>query len=385
YLTRGEPVLLEIWKKVADEFMKENPGITVRIENVDYNGYWSKILTMITAGTPPDVIFLESNRMTGYIEKGALTDLTPFLTKNKEFRIKDFFDVAIQPYMKDKHVYGLPNDVAAIVMFYNKSLFDEAGLPYPKKGWTWDDLIKVSKKLTKDKNKDNVIDQYGLAYYDSDLAISQNNGSMFNRVEKPTQCLLNTKAVKEAVKFCYDLSYTYKVAPKNSDFQDTDGRMMFIMGRVAMIPDGHWMVPKFKKEITGFKWDVVVMPRKKKMAGSGRGSCLAIPAESKNKEAAFRFIKFATGFEGQKLLMQSDFSAPALKSIAGSEYFLSPPPQNERAFIDMIKCAELEPKLSNWDEVRDYINRELDKIWLDLEPMDKVLDETTRDVNKMLK
>ncbi|MBU1078581.1 MAG: sugar ABC transporter substrate-binding protein, partial [Spirochaetes bacterium] len=384
YFSRGEPVLLEIWQTVSEKFMEKNPDVKVNIENVDYELYWSKLLTMIAAGTPPDVIFLESNRMTSYITKGSLTDLTPFIEKDEKFRIEDFFNIAISPYMRNGRLFGLPNDVATVVMFYNKNLFDEAGLPYPNKNWTWADMLKIAKKLTRDIDNNGKIDQYGLAYYPHEIAIPQNGGSRFDNAENPTRCMLNAPAAKEAIQFCNDLSHKYKVSPTMSDFQDTDGRTMFVIGRIAMIPDGHWMVPRFKKEINKFKWDVVVLPRKKQQAGSGRGSGFAIPSGSKNKEAAFRFIKFVTGFEGQKILMKAGFSMPALKTIAKSVHFQNPPPENKQAFIDMTKAAVLEPKLESWNEVQDMEDSELDRIWVNEEKAETVLKRLAKNLNKII-
>lgn len=384
YFSRGEPVLLEIWNRVAEEFMKKNPQIRVKIENVDYNAYWPKLLTMIAAGTPPDVVFLESNRMTSYIKKGSLTDLTEYIKKDKSFKYSDFYDIALKPYMRNKKLYGLPNDVATVVMFYNQNIFDEASIPYPKSSWTWDDLLKIAKQLTLDKNNDGKVDQYGLAYYPYDIAIFQNGGDFFNDPANPKKCMLNTKAVQQAVAFCRDLHYKYHVAPTQTEFQDNDGRTMFTMGKIAMIPDGHWMVPRFSKEIKNFNWDVVVLPRKKVRAGSGRGSCFAICQGSQNKEEAYQFIKFITGFEGQKILMESGFSMPALKKIADSKYFRQTLPKNKEAFIEMTRAAHLEPMLENWEEIQSIQSVKLDKVWLNQEAEGPVLDSLTKKINKLL-
>jgi multiple sugar transport system substrate-binding protein len=385
YFSRGEPVLLKIWVNVAEEFMKKNPDIKVRIENLDYGAYWSKLLTLMAAGTPPDVIFLESNRMTSYILKDSLTDLTPFIEKDRDFNINDFFSIGIKPYMRGGKLYGLPNDVAAQVIFYNKDLFNKAGLPFPKDNWTWDDMLKDAQAMTLDFNNDGRIDQYGIAYYDADAAVFQNGGKYYDNPENPQKCLMNLPENLEAYQFCKDLTYKYHVQPTQTEYQDTDGRTMFSLGRVAMIPDGHWSIPRYMKEAKNFKWDVQVYPKKKRIAGLGRGSCFAIPSGSKNKDAAFRFIRFITGYDGQKILMESQFSMPALKKIAYSKLFMTPANINKKAFITMTESCEMEAKLLNYEEINSTIQRELDNVWLDKEPTQTVLERLAKKINELIK
>lgn len=147
--------------------MEAHPDIKVRIENVTYDAYWPRFLTMVAGGIPPDVIFLESTRLASFASKGTILDLDPFIEADEEINMADFYPLALDALRYKGRLYALPNDIAVFAMFYNKDMFDEAGsIPHPQKGWTWDDFLEISKKLTRDIDGDGKIDQFGSSFRD---------------------------------------------------------------------------------------------------------------------------------------------------------------------------------------------------------------------------
>ncbi len=383
YFARATTDQLEIWNKVMDNFMKENPDIKVHIENVPYQEYWSKLLTMSAGGTSPDVIFMESTRLPSFVEKDSLLAVDDLVKKDKDIKLNDFYPVALNMFKYNGKLYGLPNDLAIIAMYYNKDAFDKAGVDYPGADWTWNDMIEIGKKLTIDKNKDGTPDQYGLTHYSWDIAVYQSGGDVVDNVFKPEKSTFNTPAVKKALNFCRDLAFKHKISPPPVQQQYRTVYEMFTSGYVAMTMDGHWMVPNYRK-IKSFKWDVQVLPKGKKSAGLAYGSCYSIPKGSKHPEAAWRLIKYLASKEGQKVLVSDGFSVPALKSIAKSKIFLSPPPDNQKAFLDMIKVGHLKAQTPHYSQIEDIWRNRLDLFWLGKASAEKACRKIDNEVNKVL-
>jgi ABC-type glycerol-3-phosphate transport system substrate-binding protein len=97
-------------------------------------------------------------------------------------------------------------------------------------------------------------------------------------------------------------------------------------------------VPTYSK-IRRFRWEVAPLPKGKVRANNALGSCLSIPSKSRHKDAAWRYIKFLAGPEGQRIMVGADFSTPARKSIARSREFLQPPPQSEQVFVALKRLG----------------------------------------------
>ena len=384
YYARATTDQLIIWKKVINDFMEKNPDIIVKIENVPYMEYWSKLLTMSAAGAAPDVIFMESTRLPSFVEKDNLMSIDELVAKDKDINLNDFYPVALNMSKYKEKLFGLPNDLAIICLYYNKDAFDKAGIAYPKPGWTWDDMVRMGKKLTIDKNNDGTPDQYGLTHYSWDIAIYQSGGDVVDDVLNPKRSTFSTPAVKTALMFCRDLAFKHKIAPPPVQQQYRTTYEMFTSGYVAMTMDGHWMVPNYRT-ISSFKWDVQILPKGVKTAGLAYGSCYSIPKGSKHPEAAWKLIKYLASREGQKALVSDGFSVPALKSIANSDVFLSPPPDNQKAFLDMIKVGHLKAQTPRFNQLEDIWRTQLDLFWLGKATADTVTKKIDDEVNKVLK
>ncbi|MBU1078837.1 MAG: sugar ABC transporter substrate-binding protein [Spirochaetes bacterium] len=391
FLIRGTPEEINLWQKAVDLFMKENEDVKVRLEFVPYSEYWSKIETMMAGGTSPDVIFLESTRMASFIRLKALQPLDEYVEKDKGFNKNDFYPQAINACLYNDKLYGIPNDMAIYALYYNQDLFQQAGVPYPPKDWNWMDFLSAAKKLTIDKNKDGTPETYGFnigwTYY---LWIWQNGGDFYDNPKNPKKAVFNSKETKEALLFLKDLMHKYKVAPTFAQASSFGSSAeMFMTGRVAMIIEGHWMVPQFK-QIKSFTWDVAKtsaaeLPKKRVKANYNAGSCFSIPRLSENKENAWKLIKFLSGDKGQEILISAGFSTPALRTEKITDLFLkSSPPKNNGMFLDMINVAHLPPVIPKYNEMSDMLYRELDYIWLDKKPIDEVMKSIEKELNKFI-
>ena len=383
FYTRFTPDEMTLWEESIKEFNKLYPDIKVKIENYPYAQYWPKLQTMIAAGVAPDVIFLESTRVPVFLEKDCLLPLNEFI-KNGNLKETDFDDGVIDAYKKDGNIYGLPNDIAMYAMFYNKTLFDQRGVPYPKTGWTWDDFLQKAEKLTFGSKNDKV---YGFAIgWTPMLWILQAGGDYFTDNKNPVKSAINSRESIKGFEFVMDLMYGRKVAPSVVEVQSLGNHQeMFKMGKVAMIIEGHWVVPSFEREIKNFEWDFVECPKGKRNAVFNFGSCFAIPKLAKNPVGAYKFIEFMAGEKGQLILLKGGFSTPVLKSSKVKQFFINRSQRNEKVFLDSIRYAKLLPFTPKFDELNNVMSEELDLLWLKKEPIQTVLNRLAVKMEKIVK
>jgi len=157
----GAPEELAVWQAVVDDFHKANPNITVKVDVSDWDSYWTKLNTLIAGGTPPDVFAMDAPLFMDWQNRGALLNLQPYIDADPAF-LSGIYPQTLSAYKTADGYYGLPRDFQTIVLFYNKDMFDAAGVEYPTSDWTYDDMLAAAKKLTLDKDNDGKIDQYGI-------------------------------------------------------------------------------------------------------------------------------------------------------------------------------------------------------------------------------
>ncbi|MCE5300087.1 MAG: sugar ABC transporter substrate-binding protein [Spirochaetia bacterium] len=381
---------IQIIKEMVDKFQKDTK-VTVSAERAPSGPpYMEKVLTQFAGGSAPDVLFVEANNFKEFAEKGVLEDLTPYLNEETTMKIGDFYPEIIKRFTIDGKLFVLPRDIAPIcVVYYNKKMFDEAGVKYPKDDWTWADMLKTAKKLTK-KDANGMTTVFG--FVDDwpiwETFVFSNGGSMVDNVERPTKCTLDKKAAIEAVQFRADLINKYHVSPSPSQMTGMGGMGtadMFISGRVAMFFSGIWKTPTFRA-IQNFEWDVVTFPSSKSSnrGYASGGSGYAIVKTAKDKKAAWKLVTYLAGVEGQKKLAATGLAQPAMKAIAESPAFLDgKAPKHKDIVLKAVKYAKFSPRVANWDEINvSMIAPAFDKIWNGKEDANTVLKELVPQINE---
>lgn len=363
YIGYCTPEEVPIMQNAFKEFEKENPDIKVNFIWVSaWNEYWAKIMAMIAAGTPADVMYMGGEFLPAMQKKDVFEDLSPYFEKDKEIKKSDFFPQALESYTYKGKLYGFPRDVAPVLMFYNKDIFDRAGIKYPDESWDWKKLLEVSKKLTKDTDGDGKIDQFAFDVYGAGELyqcfrfIQQNGGMIFSADGKSS--MLDSKESIEALQFLSDLVLKYHVSPNAYEKAGID---LFITGRIAMHEDGYWMVTHYRKMIKDFRWDVAPIIKNKKRVGTLFGTAYVMAKSSKNKEEAWKLMKFIAGPKIQEYNVREGLAIPALKTVALRKDILELPyVQN---FVNAIKYSVPPPFNENWKEFAHTFTLELDKLF----------------------
>ena len=135
----------------------------------DWDAYWDKLQTGLAGGAAPDVFAMDGPLGPDYQSRDVLLDLTPFI-EAENYDLGQLDDNAVKDFTtKDGVVFGLPRDLNVVALYYNKDMFDAAGIAYPDDTWTWDKLVEVGKQLTKDTDGDGTIDQWGIYTETTDM------------------------------------------------------------------------------------------------------------------------------------------------------------------------------------------------------------------------
>ncbi len=389
----GDIIEMKNVEKIIKD-IKLTKGITVTQERAPSGSpYMEKVMTEAAGGNLPDILFVEEGNFKYLQDSGLLVDLTPYIEndKDKDFNIKDYYPEIVDRFTVDKKLYVIPRDIAPIcVVYYNKKLFDEAGVAYPKDDWTWKDLLEKAQKLTKRDAKGNVT-QYG--FLDEwtiwEAWVYSNGGAIVDDIKHPTKIVLDSPEAIAGIQFRADLANKYKVTPPpvviNSTTMGWYGTASkFTEGKIAMFYTGYWKAGYFR-DIKDFDWDVVMFPKgpKGKRGFPSGGSGYAITSQCKNKELAWQVLKRFAGEKGQIDLSSEGGLQPAIIKLAESKQFMDDQkPKNKKIMLDAVKYIHFTPLIKEWEEIGiKYISPALDRVWNDEDTAEKALKKITKEIN----
>ncbi len=212
-------------------FEAENPEVhisTVSIEQILGTGpggsNWPDDAYLRLAAAA-DVIDAPATRQA--VQQGALLDLTHFFESDPNVKPDAFYPGLLESVRWDGKIWSLPVEVTYSLIYYDKRLFDAAGLPYPQPGWTWDDFLAAAKALT--VRSGDTVSQWGFVEpsFDPVTFVQARAGLLFNADTYPPKARLDDAAVVEAVRWYTDLFLTHKVSPYYSSTERGGGRVMF--------------------------------------------------------------------------------------------------------------------------------------------------------------
>lgn len=293
----GSPAELPPYQEIVKQFEAENPDIKVEIINYPWSTYFDKIQAMMAAEDAPDVMFLHT--IPSWAAKGVLEDLTPYIEKSN-FPVSAYNQELLSTFMYKGRIYGFPRDNDTTVLFYNKGLFDEAGVPYPDYSWDWQKFLDAARKLTKRDARGRVI-QWGVVLERNKwhLWIHMNGGRIVDNYDSPTKCTLNERAAVEAIQFIADLILNYKVAPSIAELaQLGSSAELFTTGRVAMVLTNAAQINMFLTN-KSLRFGVAPLPYKLTRSNTLGGAGFVMYSKSKNKDAAWKFMQFLCGPKGK--------------------------------------------------------------------------------------
>ena len=381
-----ESTFLDVQKEFDKKFMERYPHIEIRLENFAWENILEKYQTQAAAGTLPDVFYVHCSWAQQFIRQGLLMPLNSYIESTPNFNMDDMFPVGLTPYRANGTLYGLPYDAGPMALFYNKDMFDEAGLPYPTDDWVLDDLLDNAKKLTKDLNGDGRVDQWGisgtLTHETINAPVLAGFGARLVN-EDETETLVTTPEAAEAFKWWIALDTEHKVAP--SPAQVSAIVEPFTFGRVGMTFGGSWMMERWLRYGT-FDADVAHVPagpagRYTTVAGSGYG----ISASTKHAEAAWLYLSEYLSEEGVKFMWGRTGRGSPSRLSAWPDFIQAWEGKNVRVFEEMLNYGLFQRPISPAaPQAFNIINREIELMQLGRKSVEEGLQQIKKEVDAVL-
>lgn len=376
----------ELEKKIFKLVKDRLPNINLVVEYVSPYNYLKKLEIMEKEGRIFDIVFCEVTIMPFLVEKNILLDLTELINKDREINITDYYPQIIKRFSRHGKIFAIPRDIAPYAcLFYNKKIFDESGVPYPKGNWDFKQFLDVAIKLTKIKNGEII--QYGYVGVDWWNFIFCNGGNLVDNVENPTRCTLDSKEAIEGLNFFADMVKKYKVTISLAPSEERTHRFaqLFIDGKAAMYHFGSFMIPTFKK-IKEFDWSFTLFPRNNIKEGKyfSGGSGLGIYKKSKNIKEAWEVIKVLCGEESQKILAKDDLFLPANINISKNILLEKDKKYSKKLLVDAIENIIFTPYTKYWPEICEIMLIEFNKAFNGNESVEKVVKNVVSLINNFL-
>ncbi|MDI9546685.1 MAG: sugar ABC transporter substrate-binding protein [Chloroflexota bacterium] len=314
------------------KFMDENPSIKVNVSFEAWNDYMTKLPTLLAGGVIPDMIHQHMSIVQDYAYRGALADLVPWMERDN-VKPEDYIPALFDAFSHVGKTYGIPKDSAAWGIYYNKDMFDAAGLPYPAGNWTLEDFHNSALALTLDAEGRPAtdpsfdagnIDQWGFTWWNEVTPTFTESARGFVKAfggdwydEAYTQTLITDQPVLDHFQMFADMRCTENCIPTPA--QALGQGSPFRSGLTAMTVDFHQNTFFSKQENVRFQYDVTFIP-------SGPGgqysvvgcSGWAVPAEAKFKEEGWELVKYLTSKPVQEYIGQQKRWGVSLREAVGT-------------------------------------------------------------------
>jgi len=365
-------------------FEAAHPDIEIEYLQIPSSEYYTKVLTMIAGGTPPDVAMLGMDKLGSWVPRGALQELTPYI-KEAGYDLNALFPAVRKAIEFRGGIYALPRDVTTSVVAYNKTLFDQAGVAYPKAGWTRQDFLRTARALTKVEGGRTTVFGYAFdTFADGFVDWLFTNGANFINAEANRDALHEPKAV-EVLKFLQGM-VKEGIAPSPSQAEAFKyASSAFAIQKTAMYVATVGWANSFAKD-PNLNWDVAPMPV---WAAGMEPACRlwvnfwTLPKGSTHPKEAFKVMAFFAGPEGQKIVGETRMGIPAIRSVAYGPAFLGLPgaPEHRQVFLDVMENAKPFPLFPESDQYFTVMRRELDQVWAGQRSVEEAvaaIDEQTR-------
>ena len=387
----GSPEEAVSHKQVADAFMKEHPEIKIETWNAPWNDYFTKIQSLWASGDAkavPDIAFLWPTPK--YAAEGVLENLDPYIQKSG-YDLNDYWGGLLESAKYQGSVYGLPRDNEVNILYYNKDLFDKAGVKYPDENWKWNDLLAAAEKLTV-KDAGGKVTQYALAMEGGKYSkwVNQNGGAILDDYVNPSKCMLADPKSVAAVKLFADMM-NQGYAMRDADLSQAGGdQAVFQSGQAAMIIQNTSRVSGFNSAKMNYDVAVVPIPDGGKRWNPAGGAAWVMSAKSDNKDAAWTFLQWLQSNNGgEKLYTERGEIFPALQSTASSPVFMTDqPPANKKAIVAEAAASGVGGfgYFPEWDELDGtVISPAMQKIWAGEADPEESLPELCKQVDQFLK
>lgn len=354
-------------QSLVSAFGRHHPDIPVRIQAIqgaDWSDFFAKILTLVAAGTPPDVVMVATEGTQLFASKLA-EPLDRFVQRDQA-AMKDYFDDVhpslIESFMYEGNLYQLPLDFNAANMYMNLDALDRAGLQRPPADWTTEDFLRMTRALKKSGsaglvpfywtnrlwggvvpwlyvNDTSILTEskapggdwlWSRYYADSDGAQERGGGFRW-RGSNATD-----PKVAEVYEFLRQLvAEGLGTSPAQGGGNQLVGQ--FASGKIGFTPaGGYWVQGLHEAKMSGSEYDVQYFPRWRTQRHQFGAAGYAMMKTSQRKDQAWEWIKFCASREGMKLSIPAPNTTPVRRSMVDEALYRGKGPAHWKVFYDTL-------------------------------------------------
>lgn len=366
----GEAVTLRyaIWsgaqqptmEELAARFEEMHPNVDVVVELTPNDQYWTKMDAAATGGSMPDVFWMHASNFVKYASNGMIIPITEQVNE-AGVDLSQYPEQLVDLYTYEGDVYGLPRNYNLIGLWYNKELFDAAGVEYPTEEWDWEQFRTAAEQLTNEEEgvwgfASTLENQTG--YWN---VIYQNGGYVIS--EDQTESGFDEEATIEALEYWTSFAED-GISPSYQQLTETGAQDLFSSGKLAMMFGGDWIAADFaNNEYTVDRVDVAPLPQGEQRAVILHGSSNAISAQSEHPEEAWEFVKFLGGLEAAEIQSRGGASGPPAYLGAADFWVETKPMFNLGVFVDQVPYGVLYPHSVNTNAWIASQNEVLAQAW----------------------
>lgn len=385
--------------KMFNDFEAEVGTAQVKLETAPWEQFWARFESQAAAGIAPDLQIGDPMFMARYADTGIYLNVDPYVESDK-VNLDDWLKATIGAcrFQKDTGLvgvgalYGMPATLVGTILYYNKGLFDAAGVAYPTDAWTRDDMRNAALKLTKDSAGKTASDSdfnpdatevFGVntvGGYSTAAHLWNNGGGLVSEDQK--ECWLTKPESQEIFQWLQDLVLKDHVNPDPSWFAGQPDT--FLTERIGMKLDGSWNLDHYVENLP-FEWDIAPAPLglkgldRQSYAGT---NTLHIYGGTKFPDQSWDLLKFISGPGGQKYFMAT--GTPSLISAASSPEYMTGKPEHRQVAVDVGAYGRTYyPHLGN-DKWKAIYDQEIQALWLGEGSVEEVTTSTCEKISEVL-
>lgn len=380
--TRQKVVFWEFWElpiiqPQIEAFEKANPKYRVEVEQLTWQNGLDKIVAAFASGEVPDLCELGSTWAPQFAGEGVLKEVT-----EEAVPMKDAY-LMWEPVTVGNAIYGFPWVVGTRALFYNKSLFAQAGLDSTRPPETWPELltdVQRIKALGKDiyGYGENAGERHIL--YKKYLPFAWSNGGSVLSADGK-KAVLNSQENKEALEFLVSL-LPYAMIERQDALDQA-----FTQGKIGLLVSGAWLLRTIPQDAPGLRYGVALIPKPDKDKGIHAsflgGEMLVIPKKARNAEGALALAHFLIQDGNSSALCKAVKTVqPATRGLPSDPYFSSDPYQ--KVFFEQAKTAIHPPTHPKWVAMQEVLNDALEQAFYKKKTPSQALDDANVRIDSLL-
>ena len=361
----GSEAHLKMLNGIADGFEAKHPGVTVKFETVPVADYTQKLTFQVAGGNPPDVAWMMEDAAPAFENAGLLTDIGPMLKAAEGYDFADFSQPAMALWQNGETVYGVPFSTSPFLIYFNKDMFDKAGLEDPlalaaKGEWNMQKFQEVAKKLTEANPG-----KWGFEFKDGEGYASRMTHALLPPVRayggelwSDGQCGLDKPEAVAAVKQLHDMVFKDKsIVPPGEQGDYFSGNSAMTVNQISRAS---------KMPEAGFKWGIAPLPSGPAGEAPVVGqAALVVFDAGKHKELSAELVAYMTNKENVATMAQ--FFPPARKSVLESDAFINSnkliPADQMKNVAAAIQKGRVHPAHEKMPQILAAMAPRVDALW----------------------